>query len=223
MSGATECETPLGTLQVDQSTCDELLTSGLFEPMTAKVDEDEHSIEMHLPYIAKSLNDAGRTDIPIVPIMVGALAEDVQVTYGTLLAPYLANPENFFVVSSDFCHWGAHFSYQPFDDNYGKDLQVWEYIKAMDHEGMEIIERQDLVGFNAYLRRTKNTVCGRYPISVLLASLAAIKASDRGGGGGGSSSSASELTVKFIAYDQSAKASTRRDSSVSYAAALVCE
>lgn len=31
----------------------ELRASGQFETMTRSVDEDEHSIEMHLPYVAK--------------------------------------------------------------------------------------------------------------------------------------------------------------------------
>ena len=32
---------------------EELVASGLFEIMSIKTDEDEHSIEMQLPYIAK--------------------------------------------------------------------------------------------------------------------------------------------------------------------------
>ena len=32
---------------------DELRGSGQFETMSRQTDEDEHSIEMHLPYIAK--------------------------------------------------------------------------------------------------------------------------------------------------------------------------
>lgn len=32
---------------------DALLSDPAFEPMTKRVDEDEHSIEMHLPYVAQ--------------------------------------------------------------------------------------------------------------------------------------------------------------------------
>lgn len=46
-----------------------------------------------------------RKDISIVPILVGAINYDKEVTYGKLLAPYLAREDTFFVVSSDFCHW----------------------------------------------------------------------------------------------------------------------
>ncbi len=34
-----------------------------------------------------------------------------EAQYGKLLGPYLDDPENLFVVSSDFCHWGTRFSY----------------------------------------------------------------------------------------------------------------
>ena len=34
---------------------------------------------------------------------------------------------------------------------------------------MELIEKLNLTDFHAYLRATDNTICGRYPISLLLA------------------------------------------------------
>lgn len=42
----------------------------------------------------------------IVPVLVGALTEEREAAYGQLFSKYLAQPENLFVVSSDFCHWG---------------------------------------------------------------------------------------------------------------------
>lgn len=34
--------------------------------------------------------------------------------YGKILGPYLDDPSNLFIISSDFCHWGSRFSYSPF-------------------------------------------------------------------------------------------------------------
>lgn len=79
ISMATQCNTPLYPLQVDTEskfektllemiikTIDvvyisitvnnELLKTGKFEKMSRSVDEDEHSIEMHLPYIAQVMS-----------------------------------------------------------------------------------------------------------------------------------------------------------------------
>jgi len=44
-------------------------------------------------------------NVTVVPILVGAISKVQEVEYGSILAPYLADPGNLFVVSSDFCHW----------------------------------------------------------------------------------------------------------------------
>lgn len=83
----------------------ELKSTGLFEEMSLSVDEEEHSIEMQLPYIAKVM-EAFRDSFTIVPILVGALKQSGEIKYGKLLSKYLADPNTLFVISSDFCHWG---------------------------------------------------------------------------------------------------------------------
>lgn len=49
-------ETPLGALDIDKATTAELHRTGKFETMSIAADEDEHSLEMHLPYIYASLS-----------------------------------------------------------------------------------------------------------------------------------------------------------------------
>lgn len=83
------------------------MSTGQFEEMNPTVDEEEHSIEMHLPYVAKVM-EARSGQYTIVPILVGALSEEKEVFYGKLLSKYLADPDNLFVISSDFCHWGKN-------------------------------------------------------------------------------------------------------------------
>jgi len=81
---------------------EELQKTGAFELMSKSVDEDEHSIEMHLPYVRKIFEDV---DIKIVPVLVGSLGTEEEAAFGKLLAPHLAREDTFTVVSSDFCHW----------------------------------------------------------------------------------------------------------------------
>ena len=83
----------------------ELKETGQFEEMTKAIDEKEHSIEMQLPYIAKVM-ESRRGQFTIVPVLVGAISKQKEIEYGRLFSKYLANPENIFVISSDFCHWG---------------------------------------------------------------------------------------------------------------------
>lgn len=53
ITSATRLRTPFYDLHVDQACCAELEATGHFERMSLLVDEAEHSIEMHLPFIAK--------------------------------------------------------------------------------------------------------------------------------------------------------------------------
>jgi len=56
LSRCTHYATPLGNLVVDKDTTAKLHASGQFQWMSQSVDEDEHSLEMHLPYIYKMLS-----------------------------------------------------------------------------------------------------------------------------------------------------------------------
>ncbi|KAI9220882.1 memo-like protein-domain-containing protein [Blastocladiella britannica] len=51
---------------------------------------------------------------------------------------------------------------------------IHESIKALDHVGMHLIAKLDLPGWTAYLRDTKNTICGRNPLRVMLVAVNAL-------------------------------------------------
>lgn len=55
------------------------MAQGKFSEMSLRVDEDEHSIEMQLPYIAHILGD---TDAKLLPIMVGSISPKSEQLYG---------------------------------------------------------------------------------------------------------------------------------------------
>jgi len=107
ISGCDSYDTPLGELTLDSELLRELANTGKFTWLSLKADEDEHSIEMHLPYIYKAIERAGKShkSVKIVPIVVGSISSAQEKTYGTLLKPYLEDPQNAFVISTDFCHW----------------------------------------------------------------------------------------------------------------------
>lgn len=65
------------------------------------------------------------------------------------LSPFMTDPKTVFVISSDFCHWGANFDFTPYDESKG---EIYESIEAMDREGASFIEQQDAdVGVNQIL------------------------------------------------------------------------
>ena len=48
-----------------------------------------------------------KENFTIVPILVGSLSDSNQIAVAKVLSPYLADEDNLFVISSDFCHWGS--------------------------------------------------------------------------------------------------------------------
>ncbi|KAG5518967.1 hypothetical protein PMAC_002498 [Pneumocystis sp. 'macacae'] len=216
LSSCTDYETPLGTLPLDTEVIASLESTGAFARMDLQTDEDEHSIELQLPFIRYLLTDRWSPAAKIVPILVGAITADQEMQYGQLLAPYLGDTRNRFIVSSDFCHWGQRFSYTYYAEagRKGRRLSkeegplesepIYKSIERCDREGIEKIEQGSHRGFLEYLSRTRNTICGR----VMLCALEKAKIHER---------------FRFIAYTQSSRCRTVKDSSVSYAAGVVTE
>nr|CDS26518.1 protein memo1 [Hymenolepis microstoma] len=205
ISDADIFETPFYNMHIDANVRKELLASKMFMNLDVRRDEDEHSLEMQYPYLAKVM-ESRANNFTIVPIVVGSLSFSNEQAFGELMAPYLADPSNLFVISSDFCHWGSRFRYTYYDKSAG---EIWESIKDLDHKGMSLIENLDTKGFNDYLHEYGNTICGRHPIGVLLQAINALKKSDN----------SLNPSLKFVQYAQSSKCRNGRDSSVSYAAA----
>lgn len=198
-------KTPLYDLPIDTNVYRHLQSTGMFQTMSVEADEDEHSIEMQLPYIAKVM-ESRRGQFTVVPMMVGSLSLEKEQAFGKVLAPYLADPNNLFVISSDFCHWGQRFRYTHYDNSRG---DIWQSIEHLDRMGMEKIEAMDHVAFNEYLKQFHNTICGRHPIGVLLAAITVLKETGNG----------HQYSLKFTRYAQSTKCRSMKDSSVSYASA----
>ncbi|EGG21247.1 hypothetical protein DFA_01125 [Cavenderia fasciculata] len=195
LSKHTHLETPVGDLKVDVEITNKLNLTGQFTWMTKEIDEEEHSLEMHFPYIAQVTK--GR-DITIVPVLVGNVPKENLKTYADIFAPYLDDPDNFFIISSDFCHWGSRFDYSPHDPSCGA---IHQFIEKMDKNGMKAIESGDPSVFADYLKETKNTICGRNPISLFLWII---------------HSSKLKFEIQSLYYEQSSKCNSMRDSSVSY-------
>ena len=70
-------------------------------------------------------------DVSIVPILVGSLSPEREAHYGRILSKYLSDPSNFFVVSSDFCHWGQRFRYTYYDKSCG---EIHQSIQRLDQQ-----------------------------------------------------------------------------------------
>lgn len=237
VSGANILETPLGNLPVDTVLREEILNlkPGAFTVMNRNVDESEHSGEMQYPYIAKIQNDAnkikGNTNkmIPVLPIMCGSVSNSKESSYGKLLAEIVSRPDVVSIISTDFCHWGGRFSYQPTpsacNNNDGKMAQkekmvteIFEFIQNLDQRGMEHISMKQPGAFAKYIKETQNTICGRHAIQIWLNSVVHSKCNNIATSNGYDRNVS--LDIEFIKYSQSSQVRNMRESSVSYASAI---
>lgn len=210
LSPVTLYETPLYDLHIDQEIYEELHRTRMFQEMSLKVDEAEHSIEMQLPYVAKVM-ESRKNQFKIVPVMVGNLNKEAERNFGKVFSKYLLDPANVFVISSDFCHWGSRFGFQHYDKKQGA---IYKSIEALDRQGMRLIENLDPSGFYKYLKEFRNTICGRHPIAVMLNAVDHLLKEAKNG---------LRLEFRFLDYRQSNHCKNARDSSVSYAAGFLSQ
>lgn len=201
----------------------------MFRDIPSSSDLDEHSLEMHFPYLYKRITQTFGLDDPasyptVVPILVGDNNGAQEKEYGRLLAPYLRDPQNAFVVSSDFCHWGLRFNYTAYAPG-GRvgalqklqrgterptDPPIHESIRQVDYQAIEAVESGDHDSFVDNLSKTNNSVCGRHPIGVMMAALEELAKETPEEG---------KYRFKFVQYQRSSLVEDVTDSSVSYASA----
>ncbi|KAF3987252.1 hypothetical protein FT663_04017 [Candidozyma haemuli var. vulneris] len=221
-------DTPLGPLPVDTEVCAKLCAGGSAAPfgyMSSEVDDDEHSFEMHAPFIAYRAQEDG-VDVKIVPIMVSGLSPALREKIVEALAPYMEKEENTFVVSSDFCHWGRRFGYTEYVP--GEDLDecdeysdkrarapganaIWQSIEFLDRSAMAVAQKGSADAWDEYIEATGNTICGQKPLGIVLRLLEKTGGGSSGSGGG----------FKWLGYSQSSQVLKSNDSSVSYASGYV--
>lgn len=156
--------------------------------------------------------------------MIGNTSASTERQLGRILAPYLSDPSNVFVISSDFAHWGSRFRYTYYRPSSGsavnlspgtkvpKDPAIHESIKAVDFECMGACEKGSHDGWLDVLEDTGNTVCGRHPIGVMMAAVEELKAQGQAGADSGK--------FQFVRYERSSEVVSVKDSSVSYASAF---
>lgn len=161
--------------------------------------------------------------------MIGNTSSSTERSLGALLAPYLADPSNAFVISSDFAHWGTRFGYTYYENGSGsasnlrqgqrapQDPEIHESIKEVDFRCMGACEAGSHAGWLDVLRRTGNTVCGRHPIGVVMAGLERVGENGAAGAGDGDGGKG---RFRFVRYERSGEVRRIAESSVSYASAF---
>ncbi|MBD3163911.1 AmmeMemoRadiSam system protein B [Candidatus Woesearchaeota archaeon] len=147
-------KTPFGTVKTDKEFQNQL--SGEL-PVDESAHASEHSIEVQLPFL-QFVNNKPR----IAPIIAShdlpckGLAEKIFKAIKT------TNKKPIIIASSDFTHYGLSYGYMPFEKN------IKENMYRLDKQAIKEIMALKAEEFLKYIRETKATICGKYPIAVLI-------------------------------------------------------
>ena len=98
-SSAEAFATPLGQLQVDTTARDALVDAGLVS-IRDDAHADEHSLEVHLPFLQVALGD-----VTVLPLAVGQVSPAVV---GEVIDRTWGGEETLIVVSTDLSHYHDH-------------------------------------------------------------------------------------------------------------------
>lgn len=147
--------TPLGDVPIDTDAVKKLKTKSLFTSHPG-VDAEEHSLELQIPFLQRTLKD-----FKLVPLLVGKMSVSEYAAAAAAILPLL-DDDTLIVVSSDCTHFGPNYGYEPFN----KDVP--NKLKELADKASAAIENCDFDGFTKHLADTEDTICGRDPILLLI-------------------------------------------------------
>ena len=184
---------PLGDIELDENFINKMLKIMPYGMVNDRVHLNEHSIQIHLPMLQHALGN-----FKLVPIVVGQLDPEVAKEIGEIIKGCI-DDNTLVIASSDFTHYGSRFQYAPFPNN----SQIAEKLEKLDMGAVKCIEDQNPHSFYDYISKTGATICGKYPILILLNILP------------------KDSKTVLLHYDTSGKQLDNYDNSVSYVSMAV--
>jgi MEMO1 family protein len=148
-------ETPLGRIPADVEARDALLKCAVVSEQPA-AHAKEHSAENQFPFLQRVLGN-----FKMIELLVGEMTPAQRSTLADALRPLL-DKDTLLVVSSDFTHYGPNYQYVPFSD------RIPENLAALNGAALQQIFAVDVPGWDGYLARTHDTICGQAGIGLLL-------------------------------------------------------
>ena len=149
-------ETPLGIVKNNVG-----LTRLLSKQCNIEINNKNHhferSLEVLLPFLQFVKQNEKEENVKIVPLMVGRESLETIKRLAIGIKTALKDKDVIFLVSSDFTHYGPNYGYMP-DGN----------VKEMDMKAIGLIKKRDALGLFNYHEETAITICGIYPIILLL-------------------------------------------------------
>lgn len=154
-------ETPLGLARVDQEFTKLLLAKNDELSIDEEAHTAEHSIEVQVPFLQFATNDKMH-ELKILPIILGPDIDHARLALDLKETIMETGKKAVVIISSDFTHYGRAYHHIPFSTD------VKQKIYEQDRAAIAFIEKLDDKGFLQYCTDDYMTICGEYPIAVLL-------------------------------------------------------
>ncbi len=153
----TVYKTVLGEIPIDVEAIKKLEQKKNVFKKFQEVYAKEHSLEIQLPFLQKTI-----ADFKLVPLIIGGIRPyDIYDIAAGLKE--IIDDKTLLVISSDFVHHGANYDYQIFNDH------ILDQVRLVDSLVVRAINAQSPQIFDTMMKQTQATVCGKDAIRILLA------------------------------------------------------
>lgn len=141
-------KTPLGNIKINENIARSLLNEKADVRFYPEAFEKEHSIEVQLPFLQKTLNN-----FKIVPIIIGSpTRESIDHLTENLMQTLSKNKKTIIVASTDLSHY--------------HDYQT---AITMDNKMIDAIQSMSLEDVERHLINGEGEMCGAYPVILTMA------------------------------------------------------
>ena len=150
--------TPLGVVKNDRNFGESIMRNTALK-QNEEAHAQEHSIEVQLPFLQYISKES---EIKIVPIIVSSDVPYDELAKNIVKTIKEENKKICIIASSDFTHYGVNYGYFPFQTD------VKDNLYDLDNKAIKHIKNLDAYRFLEYTEQTGATVCGKYPIAVMV-------------------------------------------------------
>ena len=133
--------------------------SELANRLNANNEEDEHSLEVQLPFLQYSLE---KKVFEIIPLILGDISYEKARKIAQIIFELVKDKKVLVIASGDFTHFGNNYGFLPFP----ADENANEKVKKIDNEAIEQIVAMNTEKFLE--KAEKTTICGTGAFAVAI-------------------------------------------------------
>lgn len=156
--------TPLGAVRIDEEFSEVLISHADVVADDSSVHEEEHSLEVQLPFLQSLYGD----ELRIVPIAtsLGDLETSTEIGKGIAETAKETSRDIVIIASTDMTHYGINYGYAPVGMSpIGK---VLDWVRKIDGEAIKTIEALDEAKFLKLVKEKRMTMCGYAPVAAAI-------------------------------------------------------